>query len=285
MSRFSRLIWGNIMNKRLRHGIAYVFGAFLGLSWHQIAYADVNLWIDDIGGNIGLVDISTGTVSLVNNTGHIMTDIGFVGSQMYGVTFTNLFSINKSTGASTLIGSSFTGPAGGMNALVGSGAGLLGASNSSTEVYSINPATGALSNFAAVALPSAGDLAFSGATLYESAVGGNSADQLVNVSTGTVVGQFHTAGASAFNNVFGLANDGSATYAVAGTEIYSVNLSNALMTPVLNYSGHGLGAANGTAFIAENAVPEPSTWAMLILGFASLGFAGYRTSRRNTATA
>ena len=32
-------------------------------------------------------------------------------------------------------------------------------------------------------------------------------------------------------------------------------------------------------------VPEPSTWAMMVLGFAGLGFAGYRASRRATATA
>jgi hypothetical protein len=31
------------------------------------------------------------------------------------------------------------------------------------------------------------------------------------------------------------------------------------------------------------AVPEPSTWAMMLLGFAALGFAGYRTSRRAAA--
>jgi hypothetical protein len=27
-------------------------------------------------------------------------------------------------------------------------------------------------------------------------------------------------------------------------------------------------------------VPEPSTWAMMLVGFAGLGFAGYRASRR-----
>jgi PEP-CTERM motif len=27
-------------------------------------------------------------------------------------------------------------------------------------------------------------------------------------------------------------------------------------------------------------VPEPSTWAMMLLGFAGLGFAGYRASRK-----
>jgi uncharacterized membrane protein len=29
-----------------------------------------------------------------------------------------------------------------------------------------------------------------------------------------------------------------------------------------------------------SAVPEPSTWAMMLLGFAGLGFVGYRTSRK-----
>jgi hypothetical protein len=32
-------------------------------------------------------------------------------------------------------------------------------------------------------------------------------------------------------------------------------------------------------------VPEPSTWAMLLLGFIGLGFAGYRTSRRTAVAA
>ena len=30
-------------------------------------------------------------------------------------------------------------------------------------------------------------------------------------------------------------------------------------------------------------IPEPSTWAMMLLGFASLGFAGYRASRKTPA--
>ena len=28
------------------------------------------------------------------------------------------------------------------------------------------------------------------------------------------------------------------------------------------------------------AIPEPSTWAMMLLGFAGLGFAGYRKTRK-----
>jgi hypothetical protein len=33
------------------------------------------------------------------------------------------------------------------------------------------------------------------------------------------------------------------------------------------------------------AAPEPSTWAMMVLGFAGLGFAGYRKSRKAVAVA
>ena len=33
----------------------------------------------------------------------------------------------------------------------------------------------------------------------------------------------------------------------------------------------------------QPAIPEPSTWAMLLMGFAGLGFAAYRRSTRTTA--
>lgn len=36
---------------------------------------------------------------------------------------------------------------------------------------------------------------------------------------------------------------------------------------------------------AAGGVPEPATWAMLLAGFAGLGLAGYRTSRRSVALA
>jgi hypothetical protein len=32
-------------------------------------------------------------------------------------------------------------------------------------------------------------------------------------------------------------------------------------------------------------VPEPSTWAMMLLGFTGRGFAGYRTSRKGVSIA
>jgi hypothetical protein len=36
---------------------------------------------------------------------------------------------------------------------------------------------------------------------------------------------------------------------------------------------------NATFSLSGAVIPEPSTWAMMVLGFASLGFAGYRHAR------
>jgi hypothetical protein len=41
----------------------------------------------------------------------------------------------------------------------------------------------------------------------------------------------------------------------------------------------------GFDFAIGGAVPETSTWAMMLAGFAGLGFAGYRSTRRQVAVA
>ena len=40
----------------------------------------------------------------------------------------------------------------------------------------------------------------------------------------------------------------------------------------------------GFDFAVGGAVPEPSTWAMMLLGFAGLGYAGYRRAREPRAS-
>jgi hypothetical protein len=257
---------------------ALAFSTFL---FGATARADTILWIDDTSGNIGQVDITTQSVvaGSVHGTGQILTDIGFgTNGVLYGTTFNNLFSINTSTGAATPIGGN--NGIGGMNALVGSGTPgvLLGAANNSTSVYNISQTTGAVTTFKTVPLASAGDLAFSGSTLYESAVHG-AVDALVNDTTNTIVGDFHV-GAATFSGVFGLADDGTTMYAVNGTEVYSVNLATAALTPLFDYSGHGLGVANGTAFIAEGAkVPEPGALGLLGSALFGLGCLARRKRR------
>jgi hypothetical protein len=58
-----------------------------------------------------------------------------------------------------------------------------------------------------------------------------------------------------------------------GDAVFGVAVANA--DTALNYVSGGVTAST----------PEPSTWAMMILGFAGLGFAGYRASRKATAIA
>ena len=84
---------------------------------------------------------------------------------------------------------------------------------------------------------------------------------LVNATTGTKIGDF-TAGGGALTNVFGLATTAGQVYAVAGTQVYSVNLSTAALTPLGNWGGSRLGQAFG-----EAAAPGPN------LGEGLFGFA------------
>ena len=242
------------------------------------------LWISDTANNIGQVDIATQSVvaGSVHNTGQSLTDIAFGPTgTLYGTTFTNLYSINTTTGAASNLGA--YGSETGMNALVGtSGSVLLGAAFDSNKVYSILPGSPASpATFTTLSAPSSGDLAFSGSVLYESAVSGSGANELVNVTSNTVVGLFHIgfpAGATS-TVVFGLADDGSTMYAVAGTEVYSVNNVNAVLTPLFDYSlnenGQRLVSATGAAFINEGVttttVPEPASLSLLGVAIVSLG--------------
>ena len=57
-----------------------------------------------------------------------------------------------------------------------------------------------------------------------------------------------------------------------------VNVGNLGPNIDLTFSGSGV-------FVVGGAVPEPSTWAMMLLGFAGLGFTGYRKPRLNRGVA
>jgi hypothetical protein len=70
-------------------------------------------------------------------------------------------------------------------------------------------------------------------------------------------------------NFAGYAGSGSDYFGFTNTQIDRV---------VFNVSGDNAALIDNVAFNVS-AVPEPSTWAMMILGFAGVGFIAYR--RRN----
>ena len=51
-----------------------------------------------------------------------------------------------------------------------------------------------------------------------------------------------------------------------------------------NGTADDIGFSAITLGSATPVIPEPSTWAMMVVGFAGLGFAGYRAKRKNIAT-
>ncbi len=75
--------------------------------------------------------------------------------------------------------------------------------------------------------------------------------------------------------------------AISGGAQASVSLSYDLTfsAGTLAKAGDGFGFTYDIADPAMTGIPEPSTWAMMSLGFASLAFAGYRGSRKGAVFA
>jgi hypothetical protein len=60
------------------------------------------------------------------------------------------------------------------------------------------------------------------------------------------------------------------------------NLSAGTIT--VDWAGTLTPGTETAVFTFSNGVPEPSTWAMVLLGFAGLGFAGYRQAKKKGAS-
>lgn len=238
------------------------------------------MYVHDSSGNLGTVDTATGSASVIGNMGVQMTDIAFDPTgNLYGLSFTSLYSIDKITGASSLIGAH--GISNGNALVFGKDGTLYGAGNTTTSLYALNTATGVGTSLGSIGFASGGDLAFSGDDFYLA----SSSSELVKIDladlpNSTAIGSFGV------SNVFGLATapDGK-VFGVADTSIYEINLSTGAATNGVNYGGQGLGIAYGQSFFTESGAPNPSpvpvpaAGVLLLGGLATFGVARLRRRR------
>jgi hypothetical protein len=200
------------------------------------------VYLCDSAGRLGTLDLTTKAVHVIGSLGVVLTDIAFApNGTLYGISFSNFYKVNTTTGKATRIGSLGVG---GMNALAFSKAGqATAASNSRTGFFRINITTGHASSAGSDGgFLSAGDFAYSGSHLYFS----TSSGQLVDFNFSTHMFQAHP---DHISNLFGLAVTAPGQlYGFANDTLYKLNPSTGAGTSLANFGGHGLGQVFGAAF-------------------------------------
>jgi hypothetical protein len=242
-----------------------------------VALAGPIMHIHD-GARLATLDVANGAVNIIGGFGTTITDIAFdpLGN-LYGLSFTNLYSINKTSGATTLIGSH--GISGGNALVFGANGTLYGAGNGTTNLFSISTATGAGTSLGSMRFRSGGDLAFNGGNFFLASSG----SQLVKIDLGNLANSA-AVGSFGVGNTFGIATGSDGIlYSVADNTVYKVNTATGAATSPVSFARQGLRQVFGESFFGEAGVPvpvpEPDVLALLSIGLIGLSRLG--TKRRS----
>lgn len=208
----------------------------------SLAYADPNIWVADQSGRLGIVDVETGSATIIINRGLIYVDIAFDSNgNLYGVDPSKLYSINKATGWGTVIGSLGISD---LNSLAFSSNGtlyMLG--QSSNNLYRIDTKTGQATVVFNTGHYGRG-LAFLNGNLYYTDGYNLLLINPTDLKT-TLIGLI-----GAYTSDLVLANNG-VLYGIAGNSVYSINTSTGegtLVTAYANGLGNALGATAATLY-------------------------------------
>ncbi|MGS4886538.1 cadherin domain-containing protein [Roseibium sp. MB-4] len=206
--------------------------ATVGLTKTSFYYSD-----DD--GEIHLIS-SDGSDVVIGSTGvGAMTDIALDSAgNLYGISFSKLYSIDPDTGEASLISTSRFGTS--MNALEFGPDGTLYAADTSGKLYSVDFNDGSLTTIGQMDYGSAGDLAFANGSLYLSTSTGKIVE--IDPDTGATIDVVATLPVS---NAFGLVgDDGGQLYAFTnGGRVYQIDPETGTVSVpddyVMNDSGWG----------------------------------------------
>ena len=218
-----------------------------------------SIWVADNAGVLGYVNVSTGEQTVVGEMGTVMTDIAFDSAgNLYGITFGDLYSIDRVTAVPTLIGTHNDGT-GAKNSLVFDVDNTLYAAWGGLYTIDVTTGVSTVLGNGGTSYQSSGDLAFVDGDLYMSSSVAGEDDSLVILDT--VDGSASEVGSMGIKPAYGLSYNKSALYSVAGTDIYTTNTETGESTLVSSYEVIDvepseepvvtLGIAYGTAFYGE----------------------------------